>query len=78
MATIKFDESLNIKTLNKYFKKNIKGADYSKDITVSFTKDSSVDLAGLQILVAMKKELEKNGKKLKVDGLSDTLKSYLN
>lgn len=78
MALIEFTESLNIRSLSKYFNPVIKKADYSEDIKVVFHDGSTIDLAGFQILYAMSKELKINGRKLVVEGLSDTTLKYFN
>lgn len=78
MTTLEFSDSLNTRTMAKYFKNTIKKADYSDDLEVKFPEDSNVDLAGFQILYAIKKELEKNGKKLTISGLNNLFVEYLN
>ena len=49
-------------------------------MTVKFNceGDAHVDLAGLQILYAMKKELAKNQKNLIVEGMDNLFVEYLN
>ncbi len=76
MATIEFAESLNVRTIPSYFANVVKSSDYNDDIIVKFPEGTNVDLAGLQILFSMKKEVEKNGKSFKVEGLEATLLSY--
>lgn len=78
MTTIEFNESLTTRTLNKYFKSSIKSADYTEDIKVIFDKDTSIDLAGMQILYAMKEELKSNGKQLIIEGLPQLFLDYIN
>lgn len=78
MTTVAFSESLTTRTLNKYFKSSIKSADYTDDIKVIFDKNTSIDLAGMQILYAMKKELESNGKSLIIEGLPELFLDYIN
>ncbi|WP_300367593.1 anti-anti-sigma factor [Brachyspira sp.] len=80
MSVLEINDNLNIRTMSKYFKNVIKNADYNNDITVKFNcdGDAHVDLAGLQILYAMKKELAKNGKNLIVEGMDNLFNEYLN
>lgn len=78
MTTLEINESLNTRTLSKYFKNSIKKANYLDDLHVKFPADSNVDLAGLQILYAMKKELIKNNKNLTIEGLNNLFIEYLN
>ncbi len=79
MSVIEINDNLNIRTMSKYFKNVIKGADYNDDITVKFNcdGDAHVDLAGLQILYSLKKELAKNQKKLIVEGMDKLFLDYL-
>ena len=77
MAKIEFDGSLNVRTISSYFSSIIKTANYDEDMVVTFPDDTNIDLAALQILIAMKKEVEKNGKTFKVQGLEKTIESYL-
>ncbi|MEI0531356.1 anti-anti-sigma factor [Brachyspira pilosicoli] len=78
MSVIEIDENLNIRTMSKYFKNTIKAANYNEDTTIKFPEDSHLDLAGLQILYSIKKELDKNQKKLIVEGLDKSFIEYLN
>ncbi len=80
MSVIEISDNLNIRTMSKYFKNVIKSADYNDDITIKFNceGDAHVDLAGLQILYAMKKELAKNQKNLIVEGMDKLFVDYLN
>lgn len=78
MADIKINESFNVRTLSTYFESVIKKADYKEDINIEFPENTYIDLAGLQILVAMKKELEANGKNLTVVGVEESVIKYLN
>lgn len=80
MSLIEINDSLNIRTMGKYFKNVIKSANYNDDITVKFNTegDAHVDLAGLQILYSMKKELAKNQKTLIVEGMDNLFVEYLN
>ena len=79
MSVIEINDNLNIRTMSKYFKNVIKSANYNEDITVKFNCEgpAHVDLAGLQILYAMKKELAKNQKKLIVEGMDNLFVEYL-
>ncbi len=78
MYEVELDDSLNVRTMASVFNSVIKKADYTDDITVRFAEDCSIDLAGFQVLVSMKKELEKNGKSLIVLGLDNSnLLEYL-
>ena len=65
MSVMEIDDNLNVRTMGKYFKNVFKAANYNEDITVKFPEGAHVDLAGLQILYAVKKELDKNMKKAK-------------
>lgn len=76
MAVIEFEEALNVRTIPSYFADVVKSSDYNDDIVVKFPENTHVDLAGLQILLSMKKEVEKNGKSFQVEGLEDTLLEY--
>ena len=78
MATLEINDNLNIRTMGKYFKNTFKSADYNDDITIKFPAESTLDLAGLQILYAVKKELAKNSKELIVEGLDNLFIEYLN
>lgn len=78
MSVIEINDNLNIRTMSKYFNNVIKNANYNDDITIKFPGDSSLDLAGLQILYAIKKELAKNSKQLIVEGLDNLFMEYLN
>lgn len=78
MSEIEFTESLNVRSVAKYFNPVIKKADFSDDIKVIFKDGASIDLAGLQILFAMRKELESNDKTLVIEGLSDEVLEYFN
>lgn len=80
MSVIEISDNLNIRTMSKYFKNVIKSANYNDDITIKFNCDGEahVDLAGLQILYAMKKELAKNQKNLIVEGMDNLFQDYLN
>lgn len=77
MANIKINESFNVRTLSAYFESVIKKANYKEDITIEFPENTYLDLAGLQILVAMKKELDANGKNLTVVGAEESVIKYL-
>ena len=79
MSVIEINDNLNIRTMSKYFKNVIKSADYNDDLTIKFNcdGDAHVDLAGLQILYAMKKELAKNQKTLIVEGMDNLFVEYL-
>ncbi len=76
MAVIEFEEALNVRTIPSYFADVVKSSNYNDDIIVKFPENTHIDLAGLQILLSMKKEVEKNGKTFKVEGLEDTLLGY--
>lgn len=78
MSIMEIDDNLNVRTMGKYFKNVFKAANYNEDITVKFPEGAHVDLAGLQILYAVKKELDKNQKKLIVEGLDNLFIEYLN
>lgn len=78
MSVIEIDDNLNVRTMGKYFKNVLKAANYNEDTTIKFTEGSTVDLAGLQILYAIKKELDKNQKKFIVEGLDNLFIEYLN
>ena len=78
MTTLEINDNLNIRTMGKYFKNTFKSANYNDDITIEFPPESNLDLAGLQILYAIKKELAKNGKELTVNGLDSLFIEYLN
>lgn len=78
MSVIEIGENLNIRTMSKYFKNVIKAANYNEDTTIKFPEGSHLDLAGLQILYSIKKELDKNQKKLIVEGLDNSFIEYLN
>lgn len=78
MINLNIDDNLNIRTVGKYFKNIIKSSDYNDDITIKFPGESTLDLVGLQILYAIKKELDKNEKQLIVEGLDDLFVEYLN
>ena len=78
MSVMEIDDNLNVRTMGKYFKNVFKAANYNEDITVKFPEGAHVDLAGLQILYAVKKELDKNQKKLIVEGLDNLFIEYLN
>ena len=80
MSVIEINDNLNIRTMSKYFKNVIKSANYTEDMTIKFNCEESahVDLAGLQILYAVKKELAKNQKKLIVEGMDNLFVEYLN
>ena len=79
MSIIEINDNLNIRTMSKYFKNVIKSADYNEDMTIKFNTegDAHVDLAGLQILYAIKKELAKNQKNLIVEGMDNLFVEYL-
>ncbi|WP_295154058.1 anti-anti-sigma factor [uncultured Brachyspira sp.] len=79
MSVLEINDNLNIRTMSKYFKNVIKSADYNDDMTIKFNceGDAHVDLAGLQILYAVKKELAKNGKNLIVEGMNNLFDDYL-
>lgn len=78
MATLIINDNLNVRTMGKYFKNTFKSADYSDNVTIEFPNESTLDLAGLQILYAIKKELNKNGKNLTINGLDNLFIEYLN
>lgn len=78
MSVIEIDDNLNVRTMGKYFKNVLKTANYNEDTTIKFTEGSTVDLAGLQILYAIKKELDKNQKNFIVEGLDNLFIEYLN
>lgn len=78
MPIIEIEENLNVRTMGKYFKNVIKEANYNEDTTIKFAEGSNVDLAGIQILYSIKKELDKNQKKLIVEGLDNLFIEYLN
>ena len=78
MSVIEFSESFDVRSLSKYFTPVVKKSDYSEDIKVIFYDGATVDLAGIQVLYAMSKELTSNGKKLVIDGLPDKALEYFN
>ena len=78
MSVIDIDDNLNVRTMSKYFKNVLKAANYNEDTIIKFPEGSHLDLAGLQILYAIKKELDKNQKKLIVEGLDNLFIEYLN
>jgi len=78
MSVIEFTESFNVRSLSKFFNPVVKQADYSEDMKVIFHDGATVDLAGIQVLCAMSKELSSNGKELVIDGLPDKALEYFN
>ncbi len=78
MSQLEFNESLNVRSVAKYFNPVIKKSNFSDDVKVVFTDGATIDLAGFQILFSMKKELENNNKTLTIEGLPDTILEYFN
>ena len=78
MSVIEFSESFDVRSLSKYFNPVVKKSDYSEDIKVIFHDGATADLAGIQVLYAMSKELASNGKELIIDGLPNKALEYFN
>lgn len=77
MAEVKIENALTVKTLRDTFEHTIKTLDYTEDITVTLCEGCELDLAGIQILLSMKKTAEQNGKNVRFQGVPSSFSIYL-
>lgn len=77
MTEVNLEKGISIRNLHKVFEEQIKPADYTDDVVVKMPEGFQPDLAGVQVLISMKKTAAKNGKTVSFEGIAESCRKFL-